>query len=112
MITVGVSDFRASMNSFLQKVQNGEIVILTSRGVEIAKLVPPDFAQYAARHELQLLRETTTVGDVLSPVQEDDHWNAAQKIVVDTQVLIWDALAPDRLSKSANQLISHANQQD
>jgi prevent-host-death family protein len=78
MITVGVSDFRAAMNTFLQKVQNGEIIILTSRGVEIAKLVPPDFAQYSARQELKHLRETAIVGDVLSPVEDEVNWNAAQ----------------------------------
>ena len=70
MITIGISDFRASMNAILQKVQNGEVVTLTSRGVEIAKLVPPDFVQIAARRKLEHLRQTATVGDVLSPVEE------------------------------------------
>ena len=78
MITVGISDFRATMNAILQKVQNGEVITLTSRGVVIAKLVPPDFAQFTARRELEHLRQTATVGDVLSPVEEERHWNAAQ----------------------------------
>ena len=78
MITVAVSDFRASMNAILQKVQSGEIVTLTSRGVVIAKLVPPDFAQIAARRKLEHLRQTAAVGDTLSPVEEEHHWNAAQ----------------------------------
>jgi prevent-host-death family protein len=78
MISVGISEFRARMNAILQKVQNGEVVTLTSRGVEIAKLVPPDFTQAAARQELEQLRQTAVVGDVLSPVVEEDHWHAAQ----------------------------------
>ncbi len=78
MITVGISDFRASMNAILQKVQNGEVVTLTSRGVEIAKIVPPDFARLAARQELEHLRQTATVGDVLSPVEEEQQWIALQ----------------------------------
>ena len=71
MIVVGISEFRARMNAILQRVQNGEVVTLTSRGVEIAKLVPPDFAQSAARKELERLRQTAVVGDVLSPVEEE-----------------------------------------
>lgn len=71
MIVVGISEFRAQMNAILQKVQNGEVVTLTSHGVEIAKLVPPDFAQTVARKELERLRQTAVVGDVLSPVEEE-----------------------------------------
>jgi prevent-host-death family protein len=66
------------MNAFLQRVQNGEVITLTSRGVEIARLVPPDLAQFAARQELERLRQTATVGDVLSPVEEEEQWDAAQ----------------------------------
>lgn len=77
MIAVEIGEFRAHMNAILQKVQNGEVVTLTSRGVQIAKLVPPEFAEFAARQELEKLRQTAVVGDVLSPVEED-HWNAAQ----------------------------------
>jgi antitoxin (DNA-binding transcriptional repressor) of toxin-antitoxin stability system len=58
------------MNLILQKVQNGEIVTLTSRGAEIARLVPPDFAQATARQELDRLRQTAVVGDVLSSLVE------------------------------------------
>jgi antitoxin (DNA-binding transcriptional repressor) of toxin-antitoxin stability system len=58
------------MNLILQKVQNGEIVTLTSRGAEIARLVPPDFAQATARQELDRLRQTVVVGDVLSSLVE------------------------------------------
>jgi prevent-host-death family protein len=58
------------MNLILQKVQNGEIVTLTSRGTEVARLVPPDFTQVMARQELDRLRQTAVVGDVLSPLVE------------------------------------------
>jgi len=72
--TIGVSEFRANMSTFLQQVQSGNVIRLMYRGQEIAKLVPPDYAQYAARQELKLLRETAVVGDVLSPL--DDEWEA------------------------------------
>jgi prevent-host-death family protein len=73
MLSIGISEFRAKMNLILQKVQNGEVVSLTSRGAEVARLVPPDFAQATARQELDQLRQTAVVGDVLSPLGE--HWD-------------------------------------
>jgi prevent-host-death family protein len=76
MITIGISEFRANMNFVLQRVQNGEVVTLTSRGAEVARLVPPDFAQATARKELEQLRQTAVVGDVLSPLAE--RWDAAE----------------------------------
>jgi prevent-host-death family protein len=76
MLSIGISEFRAKMNLILQKVQNGEVVTLTSRGTEVARLVPPDFAQAAARQELDRLRQTAVVGDVLSPLGE--RWDAAE----------------------------------
>jgi len=76
MISIGMSEFRANMNRILQKVQNGEIITLTSRGTEVARLVPPDFAQATARKELDQLRQTAVVGDVLSPLGEA--WDAAE----------------------------------
>jgi antitoxin (DNA-binding transcriptional repressor) of toxin-antitoxin stability system len=58
------------MSAILQQVQNGEIISLTQRGTEIARLVPPDFVQLAAQQRLEELRKTAVVGDVLSPVGE------------------------------------------
>ena len=76
MTSIGISEFRANMNLVLQKVQKGEIVTLTSRGREVARLVPPDFAQLSAREALAQLRLTAVVGDVLSPVAAP--WDAAE----------------------------------
>ncbi len=77
MIDVGISEFRANMNSILQQVQNGEVVSLLLRGKEIAKVVPPNYAQTAARQELEALRQSAVVGDVLAPI--DEEWSAAGK---------------------------------
>jgi prevent-host-death family protein len=74
MISVAISEFRANMSAILQQVQNGEIISLTQRGTEIARLIPPDFVQLAAQQQLEALRETAVVGDVLSPIDED--WEA------------------------------------
>ena len=76
MTSVAISEFRANMSAILQQVQNGEIVSLTQRGTEIARLVPPDFVQFAARQRLEELRSTAVVGDVLSPI--DDQWEVTK----------------------------------
>ena len=68
MISVSISEFGANMNGLLQTVQQGEIVMLTRRGAKIARLAPPDFAREAARQELEQLRQTAVVDDLLSPV--------------------------------------------
>ncbi len=78
MLSMGVSEFRANMNAILQQVQSGEIVSLLLRGSEIAKLVPPDYAQTAARQELKALRQSAIVGDVLRPIEEP--WQAASDL--------------------------------
>jgi antitoxin (DNA-binding transcriptional repressor) of toxin-antitoxin stability system len=75
MLSIGVSEFRANINRVLQQVQNGEIVSLLLRGKEIARIVPPDYAQTAARQELEALRQDAVVGDVLAPI--DERWQAA-----------------------------------
>ncbi len=76
MLSIAMSEFRATMNAVLQKVREGEIVSITLRGTEIARLVPPDFARAAARQELERLRQTAIVRDALSPI--DEAWEAAQ----------------------------------
>ena len=76
MVSVGISEFRANLSMILQQVQRGEIISIRQRGAEVARLVPPDFAQLSARKELAILRETATVGDVLSPL--DEAWTASQ----------------------------------
>lgn len=74
MMAIGISEFRANMNAILQRVQNGEIISLLVRETEVAKLVPPDYARLAARQQLEELRQTAIVGDLLSPV--DESWDA------------------------------------
>jgi prevent-host-death family protein len=75
MLTIGVSDLRANLTHFLQQVKAGEVIIITLRGAEIARLVPPAYASVAAREKLEQLGQTAMVGDVVSPLE--DAWEAA-----------------------------------
>lgn len=71
MITVGVNTLRKNLTTFLKKVGNGESVTITSRGQEIALLVPPEKKVERARQLLAELRKTAYVGDVISPVTDE-----------------------------------------
>lgn len=74
MTTVAISDFRAQMSTFLKKVQAGEIISLTLRGEEVARLMPPKTVQNLAKERLEEIRQSAVINDVLSPVDAD--WNA------------------------------------
>lgn len=74
MVAIGISEFRANMSAILQRVQQGEIISLLVRETEVAKLVPPDYARLAARQQLEDLRQTAVVGDLLAPL--DASWDA------------------------------------
>ena len=74
METVAVSEFRANLVSFLKKVENGATITLTSRGHEVAKIIPPENKVENARKALEELQKTSVLKDVLSPI--GDMWEA------------------------------------
>jgi prevent-host-death family protein len=76
MEKVGVSKLRANLPLFLKKIEQGETIAVTSRGREIARLVPPEKQRQAARQALQKLSKTAIVGDIVSPTGEI--WEAMQ----------------------------------
>lgn len=71
MEKVAVSKFRANLVGFLKRVEKGEVITLTSRGHEVAKIIPPDDISKNARNALKKLRKTAFVGDVLSPIEDE-----------------------------------------
>ena len=74
MEKVAVSEFRANLLVFLKRVERGEGITLTSRGREVARIMPPENKREEARAALEELRKTAVVGDVVSPVEEE--WEA------------------------------------
>lgn len=71
MQKVAVSEFRANLVSFLKKVEKGEVITLTSRGHEIAKIVPPDDKVKNAKSALKKLQNSAVIGDIVSPINEE-----------------------------------------
>lgn len=74
MEKVAVSEFRANLVAFLKRVEKGEIITLTSRGHEVAKIVPPDDKVKEAKKALKKLQQTAVIGDIISPI--DEEWEA------------------------------------
>ena len=68
MISVAVSSFRAHLVEYLNKVQRGESVVITSHGRDLARLVPPENNREKARNRLKQLRKKAVVKDVISPI--------------------------------------------
>jgi prevent-host-death family protein len=71
METIGVNTLRKNLTGLLRKVENGESIVITPGGREIALLMPPGNKTEKARRALKELRKTAYVGDVISPVSED-----------------------------------------
>ncbi len=67
MKQIGTYEAKTHLAELLAEVQGGEIVIITKRGVPIAKLMPVETPQdkvKAAKEELRALRKQTPSGDL------------------------------------------------
>ena len=74
MEKVGISTFRENLSIFLKKVQKGQIITITSRGHEMARLVPAEDKREKSRELLRKLGKNAFIGDILSPIHEE--WEA------------------------------------
>ena len=74
METIGISKLRENLLQYVKKAQEGEIITITSRGREVAKLGPLEDRMEEARKRLRELRKTAVLGDIVSPVGET--WEA------------------------------------
>ncbi len=74
MEKIGVSTLRENLSIFLKKVQKGQVISITSRGHEMARLVPVEDKRKKSREILRELGKSATIGDILSPI--DEEWEA------------------------------------
>jgi prevent-host-death family protein len=74
MEKVGISTLRENLSIFLKKVQKGQVITITSRGHEMARLVPAEDRREKSREILRKLGKNAFIGDILSPVHEE--WEA------------------------------------
>jgi prevent-host-death family protein len=74
MEKVNISTLRENLSIFLKKVQKGQAIIITSRGHEMARLVPAEDKREKSRARLRELGKSALIGDILSPIHEE--WEA------------------------------------
>ena len=70
METVGISKLRENLLLYIKKAQEGQIITITSRGRQVARLVPVEDRMKEARNILRELRKTAVLGDIVSPIGE------------------------------------------
>ena len=74
MEKVSISTLRENLSIFLKKVQKGQVITITSRGHEMARLVPVEDKRERSREVLRELGKNASIGDILSPIYEE--WEA------------------------------------
>ena len=74
MEKVGISTLRENLSIFLKMVQKGQVITITSRGHEMARLVPVEDKREKSREILRELGKNAVIGDILSPINEE--WEA------------------------------------
>lgn len=74
MHTINISEFRANLLQYLEKVNAGEEISVASNGRLLATLIPPLGQKDADRKELQELAASAKIHDVISPIHTD--WDA------------------------------------
>ena len=74
MQTVNISDFRANLLKYLEKVNSGEQISVTTNGKLIATITPPIKQKLQAKQQLEQLATSANIGDVINPT--DLSWEA------------------------------------
>lgn len=74
METIAVSELRANLMKILKEIEHGSTINITSRGIIVAKLVPPDFNKERASKKLEEISKTAIINDITSPI--DSSWKA------------------------------------
>lgn len=74
MNVVNVTELRQHLPDYLKQVQQGEEIIITSHGKNIARIVPnvPDNKREMAFNRLAALRGKMIMGDIVTPL--GDEW--------------------------------------
>jgi antitoxin (DNA-binding transcriptional repressor) of toxin-antitoxin stability system len=72
MLNIDVAEFQKGLPNYLEKIDNGEEIQLSSHGRVVARVIPVQKEVNDAQQRLDVLRGTVIMGDVLSPVGEDD----------------------------------------
>ena len=70
MQDVNITDLRQNLPAYVDRARRGQEIRITVRGKVVARIVPDKDEQEAARHRLKALRNSSKLGDVISPSGE------------------------------------------
>lgn len=73
MRAINVTELRSHLQKYLNCVQRGDEIQITLHGHVIARILPPLDTKKEASKQLEALRKTCKVGDVISPL--DEKWD-------------------------------------
>lgn len=73
-MTITISDFRTNLLKYLSLAREGRELVITSKGKELATIIPPKTKQQKAREKLKEMSKNIILGDVVSPI--DVEWDA------------------------------------
>ena len=76
MNTIAVSELRTNLMRILKDIESGASITITSRGREIARIIPPENSRDKAKQALRELSKTAIIKNVISPISEE--WEAMQ----------------------------------
>jgi len=76
MQTINISDFRANLLKYLEIVNHGEQLSITSNSKVLATIIPPIDQKKQAKQKLKELANTAKIEDITSPI--DVEWNASR----------------------------------
>lgn len=72
MEKIAVSTLRENLSIYLKKVQSGQAITITTRGREMAILVPVKKKRKLSTKMLRDLAKSAVIGDIVSPI--DENW--------------------------------------
>jgi len=74
MTRVSMAELRRKLAHYLDRVEQGEQILIERRGTVIASLQPRSETDDSARRRLMAMQEKARIGDVTSPI--DASWDA------------------------------------
>ena len=79
MKKVNASEFKAKCLAILDQVRDtGETVLILKHGKAVARLVPAPNTE-AVHPQMELKGSVRVLGDIISPVLPQDHWEALKE---------------------------------
>jgi len=74
MPSIAVSDLRANLMKTLSRIRSGAKIRITSRGKDVAELIPVEGSRQHAADMLKEMGREAIIGDIIRPI--DEAWDA------------------------------------